>query len=228
LAGAAILWAAASAIAQENPGGSDTLPIELDHKQAARLVLADPKPEYPAVALVNYLQGHVQVKLTVDSQGTVTNAQVLNGNAVLAASALQAVRRWTYRPLSMAGGPAGFTTIVKMKFSLTSGPTELTPQRAERDFLRQVKPAKALPPHEEARSPDVAHLRVLVNDQGKVVDVEMSPPDRPQPEVEREVLRDWRFLPAQWGNLPVASYVNIDVPTATQSIARATTTVGGR
>ena len=224
----AILCAAGSAYARDSVGSPSALPVVLDQKQAARRLLVKPNPEYPPVAKINYLQGEVRLKLTVDRAGKVTGAHAVQGNAVFAAASLKAVRDWVYRPLPTPQGDEGFIAFVRLKFALTSGPSDLPPQRAERDFDRQIKPPVATPPLQDAQSGDQVHLRLLVNDQGKVVDVEMLSSDPSQPEVSPEALRGWTFRPAHWGNLPIASYVNVSVPLGTRSIARVDSAFGAR
>jgi len=197
------------------------MPIVMDRKQAARLVLSQPAPEYPPVAKVNYLEGRVQLELTVDDAGKVVNAHVLQGNAIFADSALKATRQWVYHPLATASGPSGFITTVELKFNLDYRESSLTPQQAERDFVRQIKPPKVVRPEDE-HAEDVVHLRLLVNDQGEVDDLEISPMGRDQCEAARETIRGWTFHPAHWGTLPIASYLDVDVPVSAPSLAQAT------
>jgi TonB family protein len=209
--------------AQENLPGASTSPVIVDRKQAARLAIAVPPPEYPAIAKVNYLAGRVQLELTVDEAGKVTHAHVLQGNAILADSALKAARQWVYHPLATAAGPSGFITTVEMRFTLDYRDSSLTPQQAERDLARQIKPPKVVRPEEDARAhvEDVVHLRLLVNDQGEVDDLEISSLSRDQGEAARETIRGWTFHPAHWGTLPIASYLDVDVPVSTPSLAQA-------
>jgi TonB family protein len=207
--------------AQENVPGPNALPVITKRKQVAALAMVQLAPEYPPVAKVNYLQGQVQLELTVNGKGKVANAHVLRGNAILAASALKAVSRWIYHPLITASGPSGFIATVELKFALHFQGIDLTPRQAERDFLRQVKPPQVVRPGEDAPPGDVVHMRLLVNDQGQVVDMEVSPVGRSQFAAARETLQAWTFRPAHWGNLPIASYLEVDVPVDTPSIARA-------
>jgi len=224
----AMVWAGGKVRAQENLPEPDAQLVIVDGKQAAKMVLAKSAPEYPPVAKVNYLQGQVLLELTVNGNGEVANAHVLEGNAILAASALKAARRWIYHPLATASGRLGFITTVKLKFSLHYQETDLTPRRAERDFLRQVKPPQVIRPPEDAHPGEVVHVRVLVNDAGQVVDMEVLPAGRGQFEAARETLRGWTFRPAHWGNLPIASYLEVDVPVSAPSIARAAVDAGSR
>ena len=214
--------------AQENVSGPNGLPVIMDHKQAVRLVLAQPTPEYPTVAKMNYLQGHVHLELTVDGRGKVANAHVLEGNAILAASAVKAARRWTYHPLATAAGPSGFITMVEVRFVLDFRKAVLTPQQALRDFVRQIKPPQVVRTGEDAPSEDVVHMRLLVNDQGEVDDLEISPMGRARFEAAREILRGWTFRPAHWGTLPIASYLDVDVPVGAPSVVRTAANSGSR
>ena len=207
--------------AQQNLSGPSGSPVIMGRKQAAKLIMAHPAPEYPPVAKVNYLEGRVQLQVTVNGAGKVERAHVLQGNALLAASALKAVRRWIYHPLATAAGPAGFVTTVEMRFSMDFKDAELTPQQAERDFARQIKPPQVVRPEADARAEEVVHMRLLVNDQGEVDDMEIPATNLAQSKAARETVRGWTFRPARWGTLPVASYLEVDVPIGTAPLARA-------
>ncbi|MGA3327053.1 MAG: TonB family protein [Terriglobia bacterium] len=217
----AMVCAAGKVLAQEDVPEPNGQPVVIDRKQAAGLVLAQPAPEYPPVAKVNYIQGHVQLQLTVNGTGKVAKVHVVQGNALLAASALKAARRWTYRPLAIAGGTSGFITTVEMKFALHYEQIELTPLQAERDFLRQVKPPQVVRATEDAHQQEIVHMRLLVNDQGEVVDREVWPTGLAQLEAARETLQSWTFRPAHWGTLPIASYLDVDIPVSAPSMVRA-------
>jgi hypothetical protein len=67
-----------------------------------------------------------------------------------------------------------------------------------------------------------------VNDQGQVVDMDITPTGRAEFEAARETLQGWTFRPARWGALPIASYLDLDVPVSPPSIARGATSSGGR
>jgi len=224
----AIACTVGSARPKENVPGPDDLPVVRNPKQVARLALTRPAPEYPPVAKVNYLQGLVQIRITVSREGKVLSAHVLHGNAILAEAALTATRRWIYRPLATAAGPSGFITTVSLKFTLGNIGGDLTPQQAEHDFLRQVKPPQIKRPPQAAPTKEVVHMRLLVNDQGQVVDRDVAPAGSAQFEAACETLRGWTFRPAHWGNLPIASYFEVDVPVDTPTVARAAALSGSR
>jgi len=224
---ATLCAAGASRAQEENVATAEALLAVMDRKQAAERLLEQIRPEYPPIAKVNYIQGQVNLELTVDSKGKVSRAHVLAGNALLAAAALKAVRRWLYRPLSTPSGPGGFSTTVKIKFNLAYVKADLAPPQAERDFLRQVKPPQAVRPPDETPSEEVVHLRLLVDDQGHVDDIEASPREGQRFDAAREILQGWTFRPAQWGSLPVASYLDVAVPVSAPPMRRAAARIEG-
>jgi TonB family protein len=159
-----LVCAAEIAHAQDPAATPRELPVIVDRKQADSLVVAQIPPDYPPIAKVNLIQGQVQLELTVSGKGTVTHSHVLRGNAILAESALKATLRWLYHPLTTPAGPSGFITTVRLKYTLNYKGTDLTPQQAERDFMRQVKAPQAVPPPDDGHSVDLVHVRVLINE----------------------------------------------------------------
>jgi len=57
-------------------------------------------PVYSAIAQKAKLTGTVKLLVAVAADGTVKNVRILGGNAVLAASAEEAVKRWKFEPLA--------------------------------------------------------------------------------------------------------------------------------
>jgi TonB family protein len=219
---------AGTVCAQDSVPVSSGLPAVIRGKRAAKMVMPHASPEYPPVAKANHIEGQVQLELAVDSEGKVGKAHVLDGNAILAESALRATRGWTFHPLTTPAGPAGFTAQVRLIFTLENRWAGLTARRSEQDFLRQVKAPQLVRPMGEAHPGDAVHMRLLVNDQGQVVDCGRAPGGEAQFDSACEHLRGWTFRPAHWGNLPIAAYLDVDVPLSAPSIARAAANSGGR
>jgi hypothetical protein len=55
--------------ARAEPLGEEQHLPELGAKEASRLLLSQIPPGYPVLAKVNYIQGRVRVRLTVDTEG---------------------------------------------------------------------------------------------------------------------------------------------------------------
>src|SRR5438876_398304 len=53
----------------------------LDSKSASRMLVNEVKPEYPALAKLNYIQGAVRMQLRVTREGRVVEAHVVRGRA---------------------------------------------------------------------------------------------------------------------------------------------------
>jgi TonB family protein len=185
----------------------------LNGKEAHALLLSQVPPEYPAVAKLNYLQGQVRLRLVVSSEGTVSRAHALEGNPLLAAAALSSAYRWRYRPFVTEGAPAPFTTFVDITFALRSMTLKLSPEQADSDFSRQIKPPEVLTgPEKDASTRSLVCLRVLVNEEGKAIDSVDTNGVPTDFEAVMKTIERWSFRPARWGTLSVPWYLEVEVP----------------
>ena len=216
----ALFCTLSTAHAQDADAGTLDHPVVLNSKEEARLALVRSKPEYPAIAKVNYLEGRVQLKLTVNAGGRVTDVHVIKGDAILAAAALKAASRWIYSPPAVPAGRTGFIAMVKLKFTLCATGGGSLPPDAERDFLRQIKPAQVVRPPEEGHPEVTVHMRLLVNDAGEVVDRQPFDRNDAQLKAACDTLRSWKFYAARWGTLPIASYLDVNVPVHLSPVMR--------
>jgi TonB family protein len=208
----ALVCLPAAALPQDGLAERPAPPVALGAKKANQLILNQPVPEYPPLAKVNYIQGRVRLGIEVAANGKVTYAHVLEGFPVLAASALEAVRKWTYRPLITATGPMAFVTTVEVKFSLRRHVFNLRPAQAERDLSRQVKPPQILRQPAGSRLKTFLRLHLLLNDQGQVIDCDPSFEAANDFASAQKALEGWAFRPAHWGSLPIPWYLDIEVP----------------
>ena len=75
-------------------------------------------PLYPAIAKQIRLQGTVVVQAFVSADGRIERPTAVSGPAILARAALDAVRRWQYRPYYLNGQPVEVETLITVKFIL--------------------------------------------------------------------------------------------------------------
>ncbi len=75
-------------------------------------------PTYPAQALHMRLQGKVVLEGTIFEDGALHDLTVVQGDPVLAKSALQAVERWRYTPYKLDGRPVKRQTTIAVEFKL--------------------------------------------------------------------------------------------------------------
>jgi len=204
-------WAATlPAAAQSDPAGSPV--SELSRKAASKLLLTQIKPEYPPLARMNFIHGQVRVEVSVAPSGRVRSAHVVYGHPFLAASALEAISRWVYRPLTTSGGPAGFRTVVDVNFALRFTKAENLPPQAERDLTRQVRPPEVVSAPADSPSGRRVRLRVLVGEAGQPLDATPLGGVGGAFAAALRKIEGWKFRPARWGNLDVPWYVEVDVP----------------
>jgi protein TonB len=84
--------------------------------QANRISWVD--PVYPAEAKQNRVQGKVELEITIDKEGRVSDVTVAGGPAELIRSAVDAVRQWVYRPTLLNGEPVTVQTTVDINYTL--------------------------------------------------------------------------------------------------------------
>ena len=75
-------------------------------------------PVYPKEARDQRLQGTVRLHVVVSKEGKVLQAETISGIPVLAEAALEAVRKWEYKPVLLNGQPVEVDTTVDVVFSL--------------------------------------------------------------------------------------------------------------
>jgi len=63
------------------------------------------EPVYPAQALVLHLEGRVILAAVIMEDGTLRDVRVIEGEPLLAQSALDAVKNWRYKPYELDGKP---------------------------------------------------------------------------------------------------------------------------
>ena len=109
--------AAAPLSAAQLPGESSA--IILSSKGAERRLAHTVQPNFPVEARGQaqaQAQGTVVLKEVVDENGKVEGLRLVEGNAALATSAIQAVKQWRYRPYVRDGKAQPFQTIVIVDF----------------------------------------------------------------------------------------------------------------
>lgn len=75
-------------------------------------------PVYPAQARTMRMTGVVKVQVTIDENGKVTEVQDTDGPSLLQRSAVDAVRKWQFKPFMRNGQPTKATGYVSFNFTL--------------------------------------------------------------------------------------------------------------
>lgn len=77
------------------------------------------KPVYPNIAKIARVQGTVELSAWISKDGTIERLTVLNGNPMLIAAAVEAVKQWRWRPFKLNGEPIEVETDVSVVFSFS-------------------------------------------------------------------------------------------------------------
>jgi len=101
------------------PGASRPLRVRVSSGVAGKLLLAKVAPLYPNDAREARIQGTVILKVNIDPEGNVYNAELISGHPLLAPAAIEAVKQWKYRPYLLNGSPIEVETQVQVNFVLT-------------------------------------------------------------------------------------------------------------
>jgi TonB family protein len=75
-------------------------------------------PRYPASAKKNRVQGNVEVRLTIDESGIVTEAVAVSGPSELRSEAEETARHWRFKPAMINGRPEKVWGILTFRFRL--------------------------------------------------------------------------------------------------------------
>jgi TonB family protein len=73
-------------------------------------------PIYPVVAKEAGIEGDVVIKTSLDKNGNVGHMEIVSGPAMLRQPALEALRRWKYKPSTLNGEPVPVTILVTLRF----------------------------------------------------------------------------------------------------------------
>ena len=92
--------------------------IQVPAEEMQKLLVHRVDPEYPASARQEKLQAVILLAVVVGRDGSVLEAHALNGPAVLARAALDAVRWWKFQPYALQGKPVMVETTVAVEFKL--------------------------------------------------------------------------------------------------------------
>ena len=80
------------------------------------VLLRKVQPVYPPEARRMHVEGSVVIDAMVTAQGQVDNLQLVSGDPMLAAAAMDAVRRWRYTPYLLNGNPIPKQTRITISF----------------------------------------------------------------------------------------------------------------
>jgi TonB family protein len=75
------------------------------------------EPEYPESAKGKHVGGVVRARLTVAKDGTISEAEIMTGDPLLADAAKKAFLQWRYTPFTNCGQPMEKRILVQVTFT---------------------------------------------------------------------------------------------------------------
>jgi protein TonB len=93
-------------------------PYRVGGKVQAPRLIRQVQPEYPPLAKQARIQGDVVIDSVIDTQGRVTEMEVVSGSPLLVQSAIQALGQWRYQPKLLNGQPVAVDMLVTLHFTL--------------------------------------------------------------------------------------------------------------
>jgi protein TonB len=107
-------------IAPPPPVPAPAHPLKVSHWAEGNLIYRV-QPVYPPLARQARVQGSVELRATISRSGTIENLIVVRGHPMLLAAAIDAVRRWRYRPYLLNSQPIEVETEITVNFMLSGG-----------------------------------------------------------------------------------------------------------
>jgi protein TonB len=105
------------------PSSADTsrpLRVRVSQGVAKKLLTKKVPPEYPAEARHDHIEGDVVLKAIIGTDGLVTDLTLESGPPVLGQAAMDAVKKWKYKPYLLNGQPVEIETQVVVNFELSA------------------------------------------------------------------------------------------------------------
>lgn len=109
----------ASAAQQPSQGPGEARSASVASGIMGGLLVKKVAPVYPAEARTAYIQGTVRLNAEINKEGDIANLELLDGPIELVGSAVNAVRKWKYRPYLMNGEPVAVKTEIQVNYQLS-------------------------------------------------------------------------------------------------------------
>jgi TonB family protein len=109
-----------------NTGQSRPMRIKVSGDAEAAQIINRVEPNYPDEARRQQIEGQVVLHVIVGVDGAVKDLTVISGPQQLTQSALEAVKKWRYRPSLLNGNPLEVDTTITVNFSLQNGTVKST------------------------------------------------------------------------------------------------------
>ena len=94
-----------------------TGPQRVSSGTMAGMLISRPDPVYPPIAKAAHVQGAVILHAMISKTGTIEDLKVVSGPQMLSGAAVDAVKRWKYKPYLLNGEPTEVDTTITVNFT---------------------------------------------------------------------------------------------------------------
>jgi TonB family protein len=91
--------------------------VRLSTADAMSAAVVKATPSYPVIAKQMRVTGKVEVEVTIDVHGNVSDIKMLSGNALFSQSVIDALKRWRFTPAVQDGAPATAVAVLSFTFN---------------------------------------------------------------------------------------------------------------
>jgi TonB family protein len=99
------------------PRPSPQEPEKVSENVAQSRAITKAKPAYPLSAKKMNAMGAVEVEITISEQGLVIDAVAVSGHIALRSAAVDAARKWVFKPATFNGAPVKVKSVLTFIFA---------------------------------------------------------------------------------------------------------------
>jgi TonB family protein len=182
------------------------------HQPGGRL-LAPVTPMYPEEAKSKGVQGTVRLRVDVTKDGSVSSADIMNGDPLLADSAIAAAKQWRYQPFMNCGQPMEAQAVENVRYSLAGSNASVTivaPSMRPRissgvaaaNLVHRVDPIYPKE-SEKAKLQGRVVLELMISKEGEPHDISVVSGTPELVDAALDAVRQWRYKPYVLNGEPV-------------------------
>jgi TonB family protein len=141
-------WAQTSAVPESSTIPTPSGPVRITPGVIAGNLAGIVNPVYPAEAKALHVQGVVVLHAIISKTGDIEDLRVVSGPDLIRQSAIDAVRRWKYRPYMLNGEPTEVETTINVNFTFGGGGKNAPPAPLPNPQVGVMGSGRPFPPPE--------------------------------------------------------------------------------
>ncbi len=167
------------------------------------------KVAYPYEAQEKKLQGEVVVRILVSETGDVETAEIVSGDPVLAKSALDAVKKWKFKPFIKNGKRVEVSTKLPFDFAFSENINDEKVPRDTKAAVQRVRISAGVsggllvhrvqpvypPEARQARVQGTVVLHAIINKEGRIANLQLVSGPKELAQAAIGAVQQWRYRP---------------------------------